>query len=379
MRVVVVGAGVAGLAAATLLARGGASVQLVERASAAGGRARSQEHAGAVLNLGPHALYTHSVGAPVLAELGVTLAGGTPPSTGCVLRGGALHALPGGPGSFVSSTALSAGEKLHLVPYLSPLGQAPDTTVEAWLGGSPAGTADLVRGLVRVSSYCNAPEQQSARAAQRQLRAALRGVRYLDGGWGAMVAALEGALPSTVERVHDDVAALPDADAVVLATNPAHARSLGVPLPTLTPVRAACLDLVLRALPRPTARFVLGLDDAVYLSEHGSIAKLGGTVVHVARYLAPGESGAQARAGLEALMDLAQPGWRDAVLFERFLPELIVTHRVDRVGKVVAAAHRVEGRRVVLAGDWVGEQGMLVDRALASAAAAARALLAGAE
>ncbi len=379
MRVVVVGSGVAGLTAAALLARGGASVKLVERASAAGGRARSQEHAGAVLNLGPHALYTHSVGVPVLAELGIALAGGTPPSAGCALRGGHLHALPGGLGSFVSSTALSAAEKLHLLPYLSPVGQAPDTTVAEWLHGSPDGTADLVRALVRVSSYCNAPALQSARAAQRQLRAALRGVRYLDGGWGSMVAALEGALPSTVERVHDDVAALPDADGVVLATSPAHARSLGVPLPALTPVRAACLDLVLRALPRPSARFVLGLDDAVYLSEHGSIAKLGGTVVHVARYLAPEETGADARAGLEALMDTAQRGWREAVLFERFLPELIVTHRVDRVGEIVPASHIVGAQRVWLAGDWVGEEGMLVDRALASASAAARAILAAAE
>jgi len=82
---------------------------------------------------------------------------------------------------------------------------------------------------------------------------------------------------------------------------------------------------------------------------------------------------------LEALMDTAQPGWREAVLFERFLPELIVTHRVDRVGEVVSASHRVGGQRVWLAGDWVGEQGMLVDRALASAAWAARAILAGVE
>lgn len=229
MRVVVVGAGVAGLTAAALLARGGASVKLVERASAAGGRARSQEHAGAMLNLGPHALYTHSVGAPVLAELGVTLAGGTPPSAGCALRGGALHALPSGLGSFVSSAALSAGEKLRLLPYLSPVGQAPDATVQAWLHGSPAGTADLVRALVRVSSYCNAPAAQSARAAQRQLRAALRGVRYLDGGWGSMVTALEKALPPTVERVHADVGSLPDADAVLLATTPRTPGRSGCP------------------------------------------------------------------------------------------------------------------------------------------------------
>lgn len=55
MRTVVIGGGIAGLAAAALLARGGRCVTLFEQA-ALGGRARSSAHADAMLNQGPHAL-----------------------------------------------------------------------------------------------------------------------------------------------------------------------------------------------------------------------------------------------------------------------------------------------------------------------------------
>lgn len=378
MYVVVVGAGLAGLAAASLLARAGAEVKILERAAELGGRARSQAQAGAWLNLGPRALYEQGAGRAVLEALGVDPAGARPPSAGLALRGGVLHALPASPGSLFGSTALGFGEKLRALARLLPLGEPPDQTVAAWLADAPAGSADLVRATIRVSSYCNAPELQAARAARRQVAAALRGVRYLDGGWGAMVGALRRSLPAGVGIAQEDVRALPDADAVVLASSPAHARALGLALPALRPVRAACLDLVLDGLPRPEARFVLGLDQPLYLSEHGAVARLGGTVLHVMRYLAPGDRGVEARAELEALLDLAQPGWRARLRFERFLPELVVSHRVDEVGQVVPAEHRVEGRPVWLAGDWVGEVGMLADRALYSGAEAARGLLRGA-
>ncbi|MFZ5479784.1 MAG: NAD(P)-binding protein [Myxococcota bacterium] len=365
MHVAVIGAGLGGLAAARMLREGGATVTVYERAGEPGGRARSQTHAGATLNLGPHALYTAGAASRVLARLGVTPRGAAPPNAGLALRRGALHALPATATSAVASTALALGEKLAVPGVL--LGDPGDGTVADRLAGVPDGAADLVRALVRVSTYCNAPDAQAARAALGQVRLALRGVRYLDGGWQQLVDAL--AVP--VE--HADVAALPDADAVVIAGSPALARRLGVDVPELLPVRAACLDLVLDGLPRPDARFVLGLDAPLYLSEHGGIASLGGTVVHVARYLAPGEPGDAG--SLEALLDLAQPGWRARVAFRRFLPELVVTHRVDRPGERVAGEHRVGGRPVHLVGDWVGEEGMLLDRALASAARAADALL----
>ena len=68
---VVVGGGLAGLAAATLLARAGRSVALYERTSTIGGRAATHEEKGFRLNLGPHALYRGGAAMCVLRTLGI--------------------------------------------------------------------------------------------------------------------------------------------------------------------------------------------------------------------------------------------------------------------------------------------------------------------
>jgi hypothetical protein len=376
-RVAVIGGGIGGLTAAALLAARGVEVDVYERAAAPGGRGRTDTLGDRQVNLGPHALYAAGAADRVLRRLGITPAGAVAPPGGKVLRGGALHALPATLGSALSTTALGLADLASVGRHLLPGGD-PAGTVTDWLAGAPPAAADLLRGLVRVSSYCEAPDLQSAAAAVRQLRLALRGVRYLDGGWQRIVLALQAA-PGV--RVHTgvDVRQLPeDVDAVVIAGPPALARRLGCAVPPLTAVRAACLDLALDRLPVPEHRFVLGLDEPLYLSEHGGVAALGGPVLHVARYLAPGEPGAAARPRLEALLDQAQPGWRSVVRAERFLPELIVTHRVDRPGERVEGAQQVGGRPVHLVGDWVGEEGMLLDRSMASAEAAADALLVGA-
>src|SRR6188474_940244 len=93
--VVVVGGGLAGLAASAYLARAGRDVVLVEKAAAVGGRARTRSDDGFQFNLGPHALYRRGVGAAVLRELGVPVAGGRPTGEGgYAVRGGAMHTLP---------------------------------------------------------------------------------------------------------------------------------------------------------------------------------------------------------------------------------------------------------------------------------------------
>ncbi|MCK6523092.1 amine oxidase, partial [Myxococcota bacterium] len=101
---------------------------------------------------------------------------------------------------------------------------------------------------------------------------------------------------------------------------------LGLDVPRGRPVRAACLDLVLRRLPVPERRFVLGLDAPRYLSEHGSVAELGGVVLHVMEYLAPDAPTAGVEASLEAWLDGVQPGWRDEVLHRAYAPALVVQH-----------------------------------------------------
>src|SRR5262245_20907815 len=97
MEIVVAGGGIAGLTAATYLARGGARVRLFERAQALGGRGASQEKSGFVFNIGPHALYRGGPAEEVLRELGVAVAGRSPKASGSLgYANGALGSLPVG-------------------------------------------------------------------------------------------------------------------------------------------------------------------------------------------------------------------------------------------------------------------------------------------
>ena len=96
------------------------------------------------------------------------------------------------------------------------------------------------------------------------------------------------------------------------------------------PVRVATLDVGLSKTPRPDARFVLGIDQPLYLSIHSGVsdvAPAGGTMLHVAKYLGDDASSAdEVERELEALLDLAQPGWRDVLVERRFLPNLIAVN-----------------------------------------------------
>lgn len=105
--VVVVGAGLAGLAAGTYLARGGRRVTVLERAGRAGGRARSTNASGFHLNFGPHALYAGGAGVRILRDLHVPFSGRVPPASGYVaVLGDAVHSLPTNFVSLVASDLL---------------------------------------------------------------------------------------------------------------------------------------------------------------------------------------------------------------------------------------------------------------------------------
>ena len=76
-------------------------------------------------------------------------------------------------------------------------------------------------------------------------------------------------------------------------------------------------------------------------------------------------------------LDEMQPGWRERVVHRRFLPSMTVSNALVRPGVArPAAVTPVKG--LYLAGDWVGDEGILSDAALASARTAARAILASA-
>ncbi|RMH79826.1 MAG: FAD-dependent oxidoreductase, partial [Actinomyces sp.] len=305
--IVVVGGGLAGLTAAILAARAGHTVTLHEGRRRLGGRATTDTRDGFRFNQGPHALYRGGPAEAVLAELGITPKGVTPPLAGAMAdAGGRLERLIVGPGSLITSRLLGSGDKLALVRVLTRLGRLDPAsvaglTVAQWLDGvtDREGTRRVLEALVRLSSYTNAPGRLSAEVAVTQLRASLHhGVVYLDGGWGRLVRRLaEMATAVGVRMVRGDrLGELPDAPAVIVAVgSPRAAAALtGHPYPDGIAADVSVLDLGLAG--RPSHDFVLGVDvpgvdtrddtRPTYLSNHGvagDMAPPGHTPVSVAR------------------------------------------------------------------------------------------------
>ena len=408
---VVVGGGLAGLTAATYLARAGRPVTVLERSSAPGGRAVTNDLGGFLFNLGPHALYKAGAGMKVLRELGIEFRGKTPPLSGYGLLDGALR-----PISLLSLTSslLPGAAKIEAVRVFASIARSDwrrfeDVTLSDWLDErvSRPRVRALVEALVRVSTYANDPLRMSASVALMQLKLAIRGVLYLDGGWQTLVDGLRHAAEragarivtgAPVERV---VAGAPhciamkdgsaiEASSVIIAGSPDLAAML-LDSPELrahgessVPVRAACLDLGLRRLPQPKRTFALGLDRPYYFSVHSRTAKLAPDGMHtavVAKYL-PSDERLDARSleqELEAFVDLVQPGWQEEVAERRFLPEMAVVNALPTPrrggfsGRRAVDAPGVPG--VYLAGDWVGGEGWLSDASFASGKRAAELAL----
>jgi phytoene dehydrogenase-like protein len=151
------------------------------------------------------------------------------------------------------------------------------------------------------------------------------------------------------------------------------------------PVRAACLDVALHRLLRPEVRFALGLDRPLYFSVHSAAARLapdGVAVAHVMKYLGPGPETPAPKVGqeLEAFLEQVQPGWREHTRTQRLLPGMTVAHALPQADEGGLAGRPgvalAERPNLFLAGDWVGSEGMLADASAASAALAARRVLA---
>jgi phytoene dehydrogenase-like protein len=402
-RVIVVGAGLAGLTAGLQLARMDVPVTVLDGSGRPGGRARSTEREGFALNLGPHGLATGGPGTAILEELGIDLPGGRPAlHRAKLLLGGRLV----GP---IDRRAGAGG--LRTLAGLARLATHartgdPEGSVRSWIDAHvPDQRArDTLTVMARLATYADDLDEQAADVMAESMRSG--GVRYLDGGWGSLVerlydaAVAAGADLRTGVRVHAvrstpagwrvvlrDGAEL-DAAAVILAAGgPADAAQLldGGARQVLAgwaacavPLRMAALDVALAHRPAVPS-LVLGIDEPLYLSvqsDASRIAPQGGAVLQVARFLPlGGHAPTDTRARLEALLDQVASGWRDAVVHARYLPDLTVTHdggQVTTGGRRGRPGPAVPGAPgLYVAGDWVGTRGTLSQASIASAAQAA--------
>ena len=422
--VIVVGGGIAGLAASIYLVRGGCTVTIFEKRQYLGGRAITHLRKGYRFNLGPHAFYRGGPGDAVLRDLGVPVVGKRPSGDGVALLGDQQFRFPGNYHSLLMTKLLGLRQKMELAKLLLRIrGIDPkrfeSTTIRQWLDENVRDprVRQVLETFVRLATYSANFDRQSAAAALGQLRLLIRkGVTYVDEGWQKIVDALHsnavgaGVNFVTSSRIvgleHDgsvravELGGLDDdelnndtisvavpvplpvgskgtrlpATTVLLAIDPAGARELvpELPIPGLTPVVISSLDIALSRLPQPKTAFAVALDRPFYFSDHAKWAQLtpkGGSLVHAAKY------GVAREQELEEFVDALQPGWRDALVHKRYLPSMTVSHALATPHAPRPPVTTPVGG-LYLAGDWVGGEGILSDAALASARAAAKAILA---
>lgn len=442
--VVVVGGGLAGLAASIYLARAGHTVTVFEKRRHLGGRAITTLRHGYRFNLGAHLFHRGGAGAAVCRELGIPIRGAVAKSRAIALLGGEEYRLPTGWWSLLTTSLLSLRGKREVAAAMVRVrrsgGAGAAGSLREWLDAqfTDERARQVMAAFVRHATFCDECELMSASAALDHMKVALRRPLYVDEGWqkivdsmhsaaissgvnfvtssrivgvqhdGTAVSAIElGGLELDADRIDTQALAWPEprpddvqgakvpAGTVLLAVDPHVAAELagevGSSWNDVRPVTAACLDVALRSLPRPQNTRALSIDEPLHLGVHSSFAQLtpkGGALIHVTRYLRdetgalddtvprsrPDLLSADERA-MEALLDRFQPGWREVLVHRRFLPSMTVSNVLQTPGsRRPPAVTQVRG--LYLAGDWVGDEGMLSDATLASARAAAKAIIA---
>ena len=408
---IVIGGGLAGLAAATYLARGGSRVTVLEKSNSLGGRASTDIVDGFAMNRGAHAFYTGGPASSVLKELGVTYSFGVPKDVFLRTEAGVVR-LPANAFSLLRSSVLDAADKAEFMAVFVRLGMLKAERL------ARLSTADwiiqtakrpmvrrLLQSVARVTTYTAALDLVSADTFVERFQQSIKHpVHYVDGGWQTIVDGLRdaaqsagatiltGASAAELETTHSQANAVRlhdgrrlTADSVVIATTPDEAQQL---VPTAAQQHAAghiaCLDVALSRAPTTRYPVVFDLDQPRFIttqSRYARIAPDGGAVVHAFYHLDPRQAGDPDResAEMEKLMDEVHPGWRDVVVERRFLPRMLSAGWLPQAAQGGMAGRpgyrSPELANVYLAGDWIGPHGYLADAALASARAAVRLVL----
>ncbi|WP_316572660.1 FAD-dependent oxidoreductase [Neobacillus sp. YIM B06451] len=416
--VAIVGGGIAGLMSSIYAAKAGKRTIVLEQQKLLGGRAITNKKQGVYFNLGAHALYKGEA-YEAFRELGLRLEGSSPSIDAYGMWKGQLLPIPTNTSSFFQTPLLSLGGKLELAKWFMKIGKM-DTSVwnqisiRDWIETQlyDPMLRNVFYALLRTSTYLLAPELHAAGPALKQLQRALKGVLYLDKGWGTLVEELRqlavqqgvelvtGCKVAAVEHQDQKVHSILcegsnriEAENVILTTPPSISHKL-VPYADQTalgtwnkqaiPATVACLDVGLRRLPIHEHQFIYGLDQPIFLTHQTREGKPrpaimsddGTKLVSLFKYQGPQTDAAKDEDELEQVLDVVQPGWRDELVTKQFLPKMTVAHdfphikRIDNPGPTVP---EIDG--LYVAGDWASHGELVVDASVASAKRAVSHLL----
>lgn len=417
--VAIVGGGIAGLTAAIYAAKAGKRTIVLEQQKQLGGRAITNKKQGVYFNLGGHALYKGEA-YEAFRELGLRLEGSSPSIDGYYgMWKEQLLPFPMNISSFFQTKLLSWGGKTELAKLLIKL-ENMDTSVwnqisvRDWIETQlhDPMLRNVFYALLRTTTYVFAPELHAAGPALKQLQRSLKGVLYLDKGWGTLVEELRelaagqgvdlvtGCKVVTIEHQDQKVHSVLceggtriEASNVILTTPPFISHKL-VPHADQTAldtwskqaisVKAACLDVGLRQLPNPKHQFIFGLDQPILFAHQSRNGKPrpailsddGTKVMTLIKYQGPQTDAAKDESELEQALDVIQPGWRNELVIRQFLPKMTVVHdfpHMKRIENPGPAVPEIEG--LYVAGDWASHGELLVDASVASANRAVSHLL----
>ncbi|MGH9253385.1 MAG: protoporphyrinogen oxidase [Vicinamibacterales bacterium] len=241
--VVVVGGGIAGLAAAYELQRRGLRIRLLEATARLGGVILTEHFDGWIIDGGPDSLLVQKpAGVGLCRELGIAdrLVSTLEPRAAYVVRDGTLHALAGGSflgfpvgvAALATSSLFSVGGKLRMACELVVPrredgadesiaafvrrrfgGEAADYLAEPLLAGIHAGDAE------RLSMRALFPRLTEAEQRTGSVIRSLRALRMRPSSEGAFV-----SLPGGLGELVDTIAAALTPETVVLSARTTHLR-----------------------------------------------------------------------------------------------------------------------------------------------------------
>src|SRR5258708_3105275 len=192
--VAIVGGGMAGLTAATYLARAGKTVTLFEKAGNLGGRGATSNHDGYLFNRGIHGIYTGGATEEVLKDLGIRYSYGSPKET-FLLHEGQIYPFPASASALFGSHLLKLGDKLELVRVLSAVPRIKAESLahlsaQEWLERTIKHPLDrqILASTAWVFTYCSNLDLVSAEVFVFKLQLSLKHpVLYVDGGWQTLI------------------------------------------------------------------------------------------------------------------------------------------------------------------------------------------------